>query len=103
MADLSSLPFVIRATIIDSLGDYQENYENAAEVSEGETGEYFTNRAKECDNTLEFFQHGRNLNESDVNLIVEALEASMRNCAELDLDEAYRDYSEALSAVRGAP
>lgn len=99
MTDLSALPLPIRATIVDSLADWQENFENAAVASEGDAATFFTQRAQEVDTVQEFFLHGRDLNSDDLGIIREALNASVNNCTELGLDDAAAGYQDALNTL----
>lgn len=99
MADLSTLPLPIRSTIAESLADLQENFENAAEASEGDAAAFFTERALQIDTVQEFFLHGRDMTDEDISLIREALDASVENCTELGLDGAAAGYQDALDAL----
>lgn len=89
-----------QADIVDSLEDARENHENArAILGTGEAAELAATLAYEYGRVLDAFMDGYTLGYDDTHLILSALQRSINNCVENDLDEAEAGYRAALAEV----
>lgn len=87
--------------IIDSLDDARENHENVMESDvPADVKELAALVSYTFGRTLYTFRDGKELGNADLSLIREALELSIENCIELELDEAEASYRAALAEVR---
>lgn len=92
MINKSFIPPDIFDTIVDSLNDFTENWDNAANASEGSARAFFTEQATRSELVRDQLNAGFNMGTLDVSVILEALELSILNCTEQGLDAALEDY-----------
>lgn len=102
-----------RATVEDSLSDYIEAQENAADVSDKEFALLYMAIANQALRVRESFRANADLSEADLGVIEYALQNSHENCVELAGSEtsfdarcillnSADDYAAALAIVIGA-
>lgn len=89
-----------QGTILDALADYAENFENAAEASEGNAAQYFDERAIQAELIYDKVRAGIDLSANDLALVDAALVHAENNCRELDLNEAADEYERASILVQ---
>lgn len=86
-------------TIADSLIDAEENFANAAAVSDGEAYDYYNGLAERYGLLADKVNARMILDDNDLGYLESALESSEANCVDLDLDAA-TEYYEARMMVR---
>lgn len=80
-------------TIEDSLNDAAENYDNAARAAASQdASDYFVSLSDAAALAYDRFVAGIELTADDQTALVDALDLSIQNTVELELDEAHEEY-----------